>query len=102
MITDDPHQDASRAYMKLNSMARMSEIERTVKNSRFGPPPSKQRTIGNKTGKARIKKDRVQNTLEPQSSINKAHGRAHVKPIAKQMEHQTMRQQGERKQKVKF
>lgn len=35
----------SRAYMKLNSIARMSEIERTVKNSRFGTP---ERTVNDR------------------------------------------------------
>lgn len=87
--------------MKLNSIARMSEIERTVKNSQFGTPEQ----IANdreEAGKTRNKEDRAQNTQEPQSSINKTHDRVPVKPIAKQMEHQTMRQQGERKQKVKF
>lgn len=70
----------------------MSEIERTVKNSRFGTP---EQTVNDReeAGKARIKKDRVQNTQEQQASINKTHDRVPVKPMAKQMEHQTKRQQ---------
>lgn len=101
MIAGDPYQDASRAYMKSSSMTRTREIERLVKNSRFG---ASEQTANDReeAGKTRNKEDRAQNTQEPQSSINKAHGRVPVKPIAKQMEHQTMRQQGERKQKVKF
>ena len=68
-------------------MARMSEIERPVKNSRFGTP---EQTANDReeVGKTRNKEDRAQNTQEPQSSINKTHGRVPVKPIAKQMEHQ--------------
>ena len=44
--------------MKLNSIARMSEIERTVKNSRFGP----ERTANDReeAGKTRNKEDRAQ------------------------------------------
>ena len=87
--------------MKSSSMTRTREIERLVKNSRFG---TSEQTANDReeAGKTRNKEDCAQNTQEPQSSINKAHGRVPVKPIAKQMEHQTMRQQGERKQKVKF
>ena len=79
----------------------MSEIASPIKNSRFGTP---EQTANDReeAGKTRNKEDRAQNTQEPQSSINKTHGRVPVKPIAKQMKHQTMRQQGERKQKVKF
>ena len=53
MIADDPYQDASRAYMKLNSIARMSEIERTVKNSRFG---TSERTMNNREAYMQSKK----------------------------------------------
>ena len=87
--------------MKSSSMTRTREIERLVKNSRVG---TSERTMNNReeAGKTRNKEDRAQNTQEQQASINKTHGRVPVKPTAKQMEHQTMRQQGERKQKVNF
>lgn len=74
--------------MKLNSMARMSEIERTVKNSWFGPPRANSERSGRKQAKQETKKIVRKNTQEQQASINKTHGRVHVKPIAKQMEHQ--------------
>ena len=59
LIADDPYQDTSRAYMKLNSIARMSEIERTIKNSRFGTP---EQTANDReeAGKTRNKEDRAQ------------------------------------------
>lgn len=65
----------------------MSEIASPIKNSRFGTP---EQTANDReeAGKTRNKEDCAQNTQKPQSSINKAHGRVHVKPIAKQMEHQ--------------
>ena len=88
--------------MKSCNMARTREIVRTVKNSRFGTP---ERTMNNREAYMQSKKQsrsRAKYT-RAQPSTNKTHRHAHVKPIAKQKEHQTMRQQGVgRKQKVKF
>ena len=58
--------------MKLNSMARMSEIASPIKNSRFGTPPSKQRTIGKKQAKQGTKKI-VRKTRKSRNHLSTKH-----------------------------